>query len=256
MTTILKAEHISKTFTLVHNRADSLKSKVAGVFNTRYCEEIEKFHALDDINMELRQGEAVGIIGRNGCGKSTFLKIASGIYQPTSGSITCAWDIRIGTIIELGVGFNPELTGRENVFLSASMHGLFDSEIEAVYDSIVEFSGLDRFMDVPMKNYSTGMQVRLGFALESTLWPQVLLVDEVLAVGDAEFQERCKVRMHQYREKGGSIMFVSHSMASVMELCDRCYVFDAGRLIAQGTPKEAATVYEELITGKPRAGLT
>ncbi len=249
MSPILRVEKLGKVFKLVHNRGYSLKSKAIGLFKERFRERVEKFRALQDVTLELRRGEAVGLLGRNGSGKSTLLRIAAGIYQPSEGRVIIEPSVRLGTIIELGVGFNPELTGRENVFLGAALHGHSDEQTEAVYPEIVSFSGLERFMDTPLKNYSSGMQARLAFSLESALWPDALLIDEVLAVGDAEFQQRCMDKLRKFREKGGALLLVSHSMGNVKDICDRGYVLEGGRVVAHGSAAEAAQAYQDVLNG-------
>src|SRR4029453_17756468 len=152
---------------------------------------VEEFWAVKNVSLEIARGEAVGLIGRNGSGKSTFLKLIAAIHRPTSGRLLVARHARITSMIELGVGFHPELTGRENVFLSCAIHGLSGAEIEAIYESIVEYSGLQHFIDVPIKNYSSGMHMRLGFAIAANLDPDILLLDEIFPVGDPAFQQRC-----------------------------------------------------------------
>jgi ABC-2 type transport system ATP-binding protein/lipopolysaccharide transport system ATP-binding protein len=252
MKPILRVERVGKVFNLIHNRGYSLKSKVISFVQSRYAERVEKFHALEDVSLELHRGEAVALLGRNGSGKSTLLRIAAGIFQPSTGRVVVEPGTRFGTIIELGVGFNSELTGRENIFLSASLHGLLDDEIEKIYPEIVAFSGLEHFMDVPLKNYSTGMQARLGFSLESSLWPDALMVDEVLSVGDAEFQKRCMERMRLFKQKGGSILLVTHGMGDAEALCDRGYVLEHGKVVAQGPIQKAVQAYQERFSGMPQ----
>ena len=173
---VIQVQDLSKAFTIRHNRADSLKSKVIGFFHKRFREERETRWVLKEVNLCIAPGEALGLIGRNGSGKSTLLKTIAGIYPPTLGKVTLPRDARIGAMIELGVGFHPELTGRENVFLGASIYGLTRKETEEIYRAVIEFSELDGFMDMPIKNYSSGMQARLGFGLAVNLNPDVLLV--------------------------------------------------------------------------------
>ncbi len=174
---------------------------------------IEEFWALRDVSLRIEHGEALGLVGRNGSGKSTLLKLIAGIHRPTSGRLLVARNARISSMIELGVGFHPELTGRENVFLSASIHGLSRIEIESIYDAVVEYSGLEHFIDVPIKNYSSGMYMRLGFAIAANLEPDILLLDEIFAVGDADFQQRCTATVQRFMAEGKTIIFVSHAPA-------------------------------------------
>lgn len=238
---------VSKAFSIRHNRSNSLKSSFVGIFHPRYQERVEEFWALRDINLEIQPGESFGIIGRNGSGKSTLLRIIAGIYSPSSGEIRMPKNIRVGAMIELGVGFHPELTGRENVFLGASIHGLCRNEIEALYPAIVEFAELEEFMDTPIKNYSSGMHARLGFALAVNLNPDVFLVDEVLAVGDESFQHKCKKQIDNFRAQGKTIIFVSHSAEDVKNICDRACVLNHGALIFLGKADEAIDRYHEML---------
>lgn len=197
--------------------------------------------ALRDVTFDVRRGEVVGIIGHNGAGKSTLLKLISRITDPTEGEIW--FEGRVGSLLEVGTGFHPELSGRENVFLSGAILGMSRREIARKFDEIVEFSDMARFIDTPVKRYSSGMFVRLGFAVAAHLDPEVLIVDEVLAVGDAAFQRKCMTKMHEVARSGRTILFVSHNMGSIQELCDRTLVFKNGRLVAEGSPSEAATLY-------------
>ena len=238
---------VSKCFTIRHNKADSLKSQVIGVFYKRYREQKEMFWALRDVSLNISAGEAFGLVGRNGSGKSTLLKVIAGIYPPTQGQVQLRNGARLGTMIELGVGFHPELTGKENIFLGASIHGLSRSEIEEIYGAIVEFSELDSFMDTPVKNYSSGMHARLGFALAVNLNPDVLLVDEVLAVGDEAFQQKCTAQIDKFRAQGKTIIFVSHSADAVRKICDRACVLAHGRVVFLGKSPEAIERYHELL---------
>lgn len=239
--------NVSKSFVIRHNKTASLKSTFIGLFYKRYREEKEILWALRDVSLNISPGEAFGLIGRNGSGKSTLLKVIAGIYPPTKGKIELPNGPRMGTMIELGVGFHPELTGRENVFLGASIHGLSRKEIESIYRAVVDFSELDEFMDTPIKNYSSGMHARLGFALAINLNPDVLLVDEVLAVGDEPFQHKCKEQIDKFREQGKTIIFVSHSAEDVKNICNRACVLDHGRLMFVGKPAEAIERYHQLL---------
>lgn len=204
-------------------------------------EDTRDLWALRDVSFEVRRGEVVGLIGKNGAGKSTLLKILSRITDPTSGQ---AWfDGRMGSLLEVGTGFHPELSGRENIYLSGAILGMTRGEITEKLDEIIEFSEIARFIDTPVKRYSSGMYVRLGFSVAAHLKPEVLVVDEVLAVGDAGFQRKCLEKMREVSEAGRTILFVSHSMASVQTLCDRAIVLSGGRVIGQGTPADAVKLY-------------
>jgi ABC-type polysaccharide/polyol phosphate transport system ATPase subunit len=224
-----------------------LKSKFIGIFHKRYREQVETFWALRDINLTIEPGASLGIIGRNGSGKSTLLRLIAGIYPPTSGAIRMPQDARIGAMIELGVGFHPELTGKENVFLGASIHGLCRKEIEALYPAVVEFSELEAFMDTTIKNYSSGMHARLGFALAINLDPSILIVDEVLGVGDEAFQKKCKDRMNRFKAQGKTIIFVSHDSQTVAALCDRACVLDRGSMVFFGDAEKAIENYHAIL---------
>jgi ABC-type polysaccharide/polyol phosphate transport system ATPase subunit len=200
-----------------------------------------------DVSFNVLPGEVFGLIGRNGSGKSTLLKIIAGIYPPTQGRVQLPAGTRVGTIIELGVGFHPELTGRENIFLGASIHGLTRKEIQNVYSRIVEFSELQNFMDTPIKNYSSGMHARLGFALAVSFNPDVLLVDEILAVGDEAFQQKCENQIDKIRAEGKTIIFVSHSADAVRKICDSACVLDHGSVVFLGKADEAIDHYHKML---------
>jgi len=246
---VIEVVNVSKAFKLRHNRSDSLKSSFIGLFHKRYREEIETFWALRGISFSLEPGATLGLIGKNGSGKSTLLKIIAGIYPPTQGQVRLPNGTRMGTMIELGVGFHPDLTGEENVYLGASLYGLNRREIDAIYPSVVEFAELGQFMDVPVKNYSSGMYMRLGFALAANLFPDVLLVDEILAVGDESFQKKCLHRIEEFRKEGGTIVFVSHNLGLVEQICDRVCLLDGGRLFYVGQAAEAIGRYREVLSG-------
>lgn len=201
----------------------------------------EEFWALKDVSFKAHQSEVVGIIGPNGAGKTTILSLLAGIISPTSGEIGIRG--RVGALIQLGAGFHPDLTGRENVFLNGSILGLRRSEIEALYDDIVEFSGLEDFMDTPVKRYSSGMYVRLGFATAVHIDPDVLLVDEILSVGDVSFQARCLNRIGEIQEAGTTVVFVSHNMHHVASFCDRVIYLKHGQIQCMGEPGEAIGAY-------------
>ena len=193
----------------------------------------EEFWALQDISFDVASGEVIGLIGRNGAGKSTLLKIISRISEPTSGKITL--NGRVSSLLEVGTGFHPELTGRENIFLNGSILGMTRKEIKSKFDEIVDFSGVEKFIDTPVKRYSSGMYVRLAFSVAAHLEPEILLVDEVLAVGDHEFQKKCLGKMGDISTSGRTIIFVSHNMGAVAELCSRAILFEQGKLITDGT---------------------
>lgn len=205
--------------------------------------EKELFWALRDISFDVKQGEVIGLIGRNGAGKSTLLKIISRISEPSSGKITL--NGRVSSLLEVGTGFHPELTGRENIFLNGSILGMTRKEIKSKFDEIVDFSGVEQFIDTPVKRYSSGMYVRLAFSVAAHLEPEILLVDEVLAVGDHEFQKKCLGKMGDISSSGRTIIFVSHNMGAVSELCSRAILFEQGKLIADGTVEQTISRYIE-----------
>ena len=244
---ILAADRVSKLFHLRHNRNMALKTRLLALFNPREREQVEEFWALRDVSLTIRRGEAVGIVGRNGCGKSTFLKLIAGLQRPTTGHLYVARDARIGTMIELGIGFHPELTGRENLRLSTSIYGFSRKEIDAFYPRVVEYSGLEHFMDVPIKNYSSGMKMRLGFAIAAHLEADLLLLDEIFAVGDAEFQKQCTETLEHLLRSGKTILFVSHAAALVRRICTRVCVLDHGQVQFDGAVDAGLARYDELI---------
>ena len=203
--------------------------------------------ALRDVSFEVRQGEALGIVGHNGAGKTTILKILSSITTPTSGEITVRG--RMAALVEVGSGFHPELTGRENIQLHGAMLGMRRSEIRRKLDSIIEFSGVGEYIDVPVKRYSSGMYVRLGFSIAAHLDPDILLLDEVLAVGDAAFQAKCLDRLAELRRTGRTVVFISHDLAAVYRLCDRAILMNHGRVVADGPPRRVIDEYQRMTFG-------
>src|ERR1051326_8018052 len=253
---ILEAREVSKRFFLRHNPSGSLKVHFLGLFHRGHQEQIEEFWALRDVSLRIGRGESIGLIGRNGSGKSTFLKLIAAIHQPTPGRLLVERGTRIGTMIELGVGFHPELTGAENVGLNAAIYGLSEAEIERLYPAIVKYSGLEHFMDVPLKNYSSGMHMRLGFAIAANLDPDLLLIDEVFAVGDLDFQRQCIRTLPTFQSQGKTIVFVSHSTEAIRAICRRVCVLDRGRLMFDGEVDEGLAMYERLMAApaSPEAG--
>jgi homopolymeric O-antigen transport system ATP-binding protein len=206
--------------------------------------EVEDFWAVRDVSFEVRRGETLGIVGHNGAGKSTLLKLLSRITAPTAGEILLTGTV--AALIEVGSGFHPELTGRENIFLSGSILGMRRREIADKLDRIISFSGVGAFIDTPVKRYSSGMFVRLGFAIAAHLEPDVLLVDEVLAVGDAAFQVQCHERLNELRRSGTTMLFISHDLTSIEQLCDRVILMQQGRLVASGAPHEIVKEYQRI----------
>jgi len=211
------------------------------------------FWALRDVSFEISAGEIVGLIGRNGAGKSTMLKVISRITPPTVGRAAVRG--RVGTLLEVGTGFHPELSGRENVFLNGAVLGMKRREIMRKYDEIVEFAGVQRFLETPVKRYSSGMYVRLAFAVAAHLEPEILLVDEVLAVGDAEFQRKCLGKMRDVASHGRTVLFVSHNLGAISRLCERALLFEAGRLREDGPAAEVISTYMSSTAASKDAGL-
>jgi len=206
-----------------------------------------RFWALKDVSFEIKCGEKVGIIGRNGAGKSTLLKILSRITEPTHGYADI-WG-RVASLLEVGTGFHPELTGRENIFLNGAILGMKKAEIARKFDEIVAFAEVERFIDTPVKRYSSGMYLRLAFAVAAYLEPEILLVDEVLAVGDASFQKKCLNKMESVSEQGRTVLFVSHNISSVTRLCERTILLDSGRVTCDGPSHEVVGVYLQSALG-------
>jgi ABC-type polysaccharide/polyol phosphate transport system ATPase subunit len=244
---LIVAEQVSKRFYLHRNRTHSMKERFLSLFHERHRMQSQEFWALRDLSVAIGAGEAVGLVGRNGSGKSTLLKLIAGIHTPTSGRLLVRAGARIGSMIELGVGFHPELTGRENVYLNASVYGLTRGDVDRIYDGVVDYAEIGPFLDEPIKNYSSGMVVRLGFAVAAHLDPDVLLLDEIFAVGDAEFQEKCIRTMQAFVAAGKTIVFVSHSAQAVRQMCQRVCVLSHGSLLFDGPVDDGLALYEGLM---------
>jgi ABC-type polysaccharide/polyol phosphate transport system ATPase subunit len=238
MTTALAVNDLWKSYRLYHERNQYLKAAILKGRRARY----EEFWALKDINFEVSTGSTFGVIGSNGSGKSTLLKVMAGILQPEKGSVKI--DGRVSALLELGAGFHPELSGAENVFLNGAILGLSKKEIAARFDDIVEFAGIAEFIDTPVKNYSSGMFVRLGFAVAAHVEPEVLLIDEVLSVGDESFQRRCAEKIDEFRRDGRTIVFVSHGLGQVEQLCQDVAWIDKGDLKMIGPAAEVISAYQ------------
>ncbi|HET6792802.1 MAG TPA: ABC transporter ATP-binding protein [Acidimicrobiales bacterium] len=239
MPTAIAVNDVSKRFRLYHERYTSLKERIVHMGRVPF----EEFWALRDVDLEISSGQTWGLLGHNGSGKSTLLKCVAGILQPTTGVIEVRG--RLAALLELGAGFHPELSGRENVFLNASLLGLSRREIERKFDDIVAFAELEQFIDNQVKNYSSGMYMRLGFAVAVNADPDVLLVDEVLAVGDENFQRKCLDRVRAFQREGRTIVFVTHAADLVRQICDKAVVLDHGRMVASGEPGEAIRSFRE-----------
>lgn len=251
----IKVENVSKTFKIPHEKVSSLRGAAVSMFSRN--KGYEEFKALDDVSFEVKKGEFFGIIGRNGSGKSTLLKILAGIYQPDkvgvypvkSGKAGAKQfhgvkiNGRISPFLELGIGFNPELSGRDNVYLNATVLGLTKKEIDEKFDSIVKFSELERFIDQKLKNYSSGMQVRLAFSVSIHANREILLMDEVLAVGDSNFQSKCLEEFSKYRDAGKTVVLVTHDIATVQRYCDRAMLVRNGKIVKIGKADEVGNEY-------------
>ncbi len=250
-TTVIKAENICKSYTLKHQNIgsytafrDVIANKAKNILNPKsqiLNPKSEEFWALNNVSFEVKQGERLGIIGRNGAGKSTLLKVLSRIVTPTKGRITI--EGRVASLLEVGTGFHPELTGRENVFLNGSILGMNKSEIKQKFDEIVAFAEVEKFLDTPVKRYSSGMYVRLAFAVAAHLEPELLIVDEVLAVGDAEFQKKCLGKMQDVSGEGRTVLFVSHNMGAIQSLCDKTIVLQRGEVVYDGDVNGGISYY-------------
>ncbi|MDQ2750918.1 MAG: ABC transporter ATP-binding protein [Actinomycetota bacterium] len=237
----IAADRISKHFVHHSERATSLKERIVRRGRTG----AEEFYALRDISLEIKHGESVGLMGANGSGKSTLLKVLAGILRPSTGTVTTHG--RIASLLELGAGFNGELSGRDNIYLNASLLGLTRRETDGLFDEIVQFSELEDFIYGPVKHYSSGMYVRLGFAVAVHVDPEILLIDEVLAVGDEHFQRKCLDRIAAFQEEGRTILFVSHSSALVEKICSRAVVLDHGKQMFDGDPYFAAAELSRIL---------
>ncbi len=239
----VELHHVSKRYRI--GRLSTFRDTLAALSRRRPGQAQDVLWALRDVSLQLDPGESLGLIGPNGAGKTTILKLLSNITQPTSGEVIVRG--RVSSLIELGAGFHPELTGRENIFLNGAILGLKRREIARKLDAIIAFSELERFIDTPVKRYSSGMYVRLGFAVAAHVEPDILLVDEVLAVGDASFRQRCMQRMHELQRNGTTVVFVSHNMHLVREMCDSAILLMEGQVRAQGEPSAVIAEYERIL---------
>jgi ABC-2 type transport system ATP-binding protein len=241
MAAAIEVRDVSKRFRLYHERYSSLKERVVHLGRVPY----EDFWAARDVSFDVEEGTTVGVLGHNGSGKSTLLKCIAGILQPTTGEIVTRG--RLAALLELGSGFHPELTGRENIFMNGSILGLSKRDIAKVFDEIVAFAELDKFIDMQVRHYSSGMYVRLGFAVAVNVDPEILLVDEVLAVGDEAFARKCLERVARLQREGRTILFVTHAADLVRRICDRAIVLDHGELVADTTPPEAVRTFRDTL---------
>jgi ABC-type polysaccharide/polyol phosphate transport system ATPase subunit len=239
--TVIRVEAVSVRYRVAHERINTLKEYAIRKLQRRV--KYTEFFALKEVTLDVRASEVFGVVGRNGAGKSTLLRVISRVMRPSSGRV---WrQGHIAPLLELGAGFHPELTGRENVFLNGTLLGHSHAEMVARFDEIVDFAELAEFIDSPIRNYSSGMWARLGFAVATAIRPDILIVDEVLAVGDERFQEKCKKRIAQFRENGASILLVSHDGELVQNLCNRAVWLDKGEVRALGPASEVVAAYRE-----------
>ncbi len=238
----IRVEGVSRRYRVVHERNLTFKEVMLRRRRTRGTE----FWALRDVDLSIEPGEAVGLVGRNGSGKSTLLKLLAGIMEPTRGTVVTAGTV--ASMLELGAGFHPDFSGRENLYLNASILGIAEREIDERYAEIVAFAELSDFIDAPVRTYSSGMQMRLAFSVASHVRAEIMLLDEVFAVGDEAFQLKCLGRMHDFRRHGGTIVFVSHDANAIESMCDRVVLLETGRVVADGTPREVMPRYHRLLT--------
>ena len=235
-------EDVVQRYRVIHERPDTLREAFAHLFRNRTS--YYNFEALKGVSFTIGDGEVVGIVGRNGSGKSTILKIMAGVYRPTSGRVKVSG--KVAALIELGAGFHAELTGRENILINGLLLGLSKREIREREQQIMDFAELGEFMDSPVKQYSSGMYMRLAFAIATEVDPEILLIDEILAVGDAAFQQKCMTRIEDFRRRGKTIVFVSHSASTIRMICSRCLLIHEGKIAEDGPPEQVLSRYAGL----------
>jgi len=239
-------DNVSKKFRIPHEKKSTVFQNIVGLIKRQF--DYEEFWALKDVGFEVGKGEALGIIGRNGSGKSTLLKIMARVLYPDSGSISL--DGKVASFLQLGVGFQPELTARENIYIYSSILGISRKEVNKVYDDILDFAELKKFENMKLKNFSSGMSLRLAFSTAIHAVPDTLLIDEVFAVGDESFQKKCRDKMNQFKAEGKTIVFVSHSLDSVKELCQRTMLLNEGRIVSMGDTEKVINDYRTMLQGK------
>jgi ABC-2 type transport system ATP-binding protein len=240
--TVITVDHVTKIFEIPHEKRNTLKSIFMNPFRKV---EMQKYNALDDVTFDVKEGEFVGIIGRNGSGKSTMLKMLAQIYEPTSGSINVIGESV--PFLELGVGFNPELSGKENIFLNGTILGMSKKYLWSKYDEIVAFSEIGEFIDLQVKNYSSGMMIRLAFSIAMQAKADIYIMDEVLAVGDGAFQKKSLAKMESLLKSGATIVYVSHSMETIRKYCNRVIVMERGKMVYDGSVEEGVKLYEGML---------
>ena len=241
---VIRLENVTQRFRVIHERPDTVRELFSKIF--RHRSSYHDFEAVKNVSFDVPHGQAVGIIGRNGSGKSTLLKIIAGVYRPSKGTVTV--NGTLAPLIELGAGFHHELTGRENILLNGLLMGYSKRDMMERQQAIIDFADVGEFIDAPVKQYSSGMYMRLAFAVAIEVDPQILVLDEILAVGDMGFQQKCFQRIRRFRESGKTILLVTHSMAVVEEHCDRAILIDHGNIIVDGRADEAIAMYKTLLT--------
>lgn len=239
---LLRVEHVGMKFRLSKERVDNLKEYI--IKRIRGDIETDEFWALKDISFSLSEGERIGILGLNGAGKSTLLKVVAGVFKPTEGKVVQKG--KIVPLLELGAGFDKNYTGRENIYLYGAVLGYSRKYMDSKYDEIVEFSGLKKFIDVPLKNYSSGMKSKLGFSIATIAEPEILILDEVLSVGDAKFRKKSERKINNMMKDGTAVLFVSHSLAQVKRICNKAMILEQGKMVAFGDVDEVAGIYEKM----------
>jgi ABC-type polysaccharide/polyol phosphate transport system ATPase subunit len=243
----IRVQGVTQRFRVIHERPDTLRELFSKFLRHRVS--FHEFDAVNNVSLEVKRGEMVGIIGRNGSGKSTLLKIVAGVYRPTAGRVHVSGTL--APLIELGAGFHHELTGRENILLNGLLMGYSKEEMMRRESRIIDFAEIGEFIDAPVKQYSSGMHMRLAFAVATEVDPDILIIDEILAVGDASFQEKCFARIRSFRESGKTILFVSHNMQQIASKCDRAILLEHGIMLECGDPREVVERYHTLWAGEP-----
>lgn len=244
----LSVDHVGMKFNMSKEKVDNLKEYFVKFVKKELT--YQEFWALKDVNFQVKKGERVGIVGLNGAGKSTLLKVIAGVLKPTEGTVKTSG--KIVPLLELGAGFDKQYTGAENIYLYGSMLGYSKSFIDSKYKEIVEFSELGEFIEVPMKNYSSGMRARLGFAIATVVMPDILILDEVLSVGDAQFKKKSEAKIQSMFDKGVTVLFVSHSLEQVKRICDKAIMLEHGTVIAYGDVEQVATIYNTKLAANRR----
>ncbi len=239
----IDVQNVTQRFRIIQERPDTLRELFANFL--RHQVSFHDFDAVKDVSLQVHSGQMLGLVGRNGSGKSTLLKIIAGVYKPSSGRVRLAG--KVAPLIELGAGFHTELTGRENILVNGLLMGFSKKEMLAKEQRIIEFADIGEFIDSPVKQYSSGMYTRLAFSIATEVDPEILIIDEILSVGDAGFQQKSFARIQEFREAGKTILFVSHSMPMVTAHCDRAVLLECGSVVADGDPTEVAALYEALV---------